>query len=156
MKQITCSKDQVIFRQGDSAATMFDIQSGKVGIFTDYQTEREERIAQLDAGQLFGEMGVIEFYPRSATAVALDDNTVLVELEEGDLAEYLKDKPEKLLQVMRQLSHRIRETTQNYVDVCRTVSERERAEKEKDLEAKIKARNQMNNYAAFYTMNWMH
>ncbi len=156
MKQITCSKDQVIFRQGDSAATMFDIQSGTIGIFTDYQTEREERIAQLDAGQLFGEMGVIEFYPRSATAVALEDGTVLTELEEGDLAEYLKDKPEKLLQVMRQLSHRIRETTQNYVDVCRTVSERERAEKEKDLEAKIKARNQMNNYAAFYTMNWMH
>lgn len=156
MKQITCSKDQVIFRQGDPAATMFDIWSGKVGIYTDYQTEKEEQIAQLDANQFFGEMGMIEFYPRSATAVALEDGTVLMELEESDLTEYLKDKPDKLLQVMRQLSHRIRETTQNYVDVCRTVSERERAEAEKDLEAKIKARNQMNNYAAFYTMNWMH
>ncbi len=124
MKEINFSKDQVIFRQGDFAAVMYNILSGKVGIYKEYQTEKEEQITVLEAGQLFGEMGMIEYYPRSATAVALED-TVVEELGEDEFREYFKDKPEQLLQLMKLLSRRIRETTQKYVDVCRTVNERE-------------------------------
>jgi CRP-like cAMP-binding protein len=88
-------------------------------------------------------MGLIEYWPRSATAVALEDGTVVTELGEDDLKEYLKDKPEKLLVVMRQLSRRIRETTQNYVNVCRTVNESRRTQEELDK------------YAALYTQYWL-
>ena len=143
MKEITFNKDQIIFCQGENASVMYDIISGKIGIFTDYQTEQEKKIAELDAGEVFGEMGLIEYWPRSATAVALEDGTVVTELGEDDLKEYLKDKPEKLLTVMRQLSRRIRETTQNYVNVCRTVNENRRTHEELDK------------YAALYTTYWM-
>lgn len=143
MKEITFNKDQIIFCQGENASVMYDIISGKIGIFTDYQTDKENKIAELDAGEVFGEMGLIECWPRSATAVALEDGTVLAELGESDLKEYLKDKPEKLLVVMRQLSRRIRETTQNYVDVCRTVNESRRTQEELDK------------YAALYTQYWL-
>ena len=71
MKEITFGKDQVIFRQGDTATVMYDILSGKVGIYVDYETEKQKQIAVLEAGEIFGEMGMIEYYPRSATAVAL-------------------------------------------------------------------------------------
>ena len=141
MKEITFSKDQVIFRQGEFASVMYDILSGEIGIYTDYQGADEKQIAVLKAGDLFGEMGLIENYPRSATAVALADGTAVAELEESDLRTYLQDKPEKLLQVMRQLSSRIRETTEKYVDVCRTVSERRRVQKELNFYA-----NQYSNY----------
>ena len=143
MKEITFSKDQIIFCQGDYASLMYDIISGRIGIYTDYQTEKEKKIAELSAGEVFGEMGLIECWPRSATAVALEDGIVLAELGESDLKEYLKDKPEKLLVVMRQLSRRIRETTQNYVNVCRTVHDSQRTQKELD------------EYAALYTAYWM-
>lgn len=143
MKEITFNKDQIIFCQGENASVMYDIISGKIGIYTDYQTEQEKKIAELDAGEVFGEMGLIEYWPRSATAVALEDGTVVTELGEDDLKEYLKDKPEKLLVVMRQLSRRIRETTQNYVNVCRAVSESRRTQEELDK------------YAALYTTYWM-
>jgi CRP-like cAMP-binding protein len=143
MKEITFNKDQIIFCQGENASVMYDIISGKIGIYTDYQTEQEKKIAELDAGEVFGEMGLIECWPRSATAVALEDGTVLTELGESDLKEYLKDKPEKLLVVMRQLSRRIRETTQNYVNVCRTVNESRRTQEELDK------------YAALYTQYWL-
>ena len=150
MKEITFNADQVVFRQGDSASVMYDIISGSVGVFTDYQTENEKKLAVLKSGEIFGEMGMIEVYPRSATAVALEDGTVLEELGEGDLKMYFKDKPEKLLQVMRQLSVRIRETTQKYLDVCRTVNGRQKAEKER-----MKYQQEMDAYASFYTANWM-
>jgi CRP-like cAMP-binding protein len=143
MKEITFNKDQIIFCQGENASVMYDIISGKIGIYTDYQTEQEKKIAELDSGEVFGEMGLIEYWPRSATAVALEDGTVVTELGEDDLKEYLKDKPEKLLVVMRQLSRRIRETTQNYVNVCRTVNESRRTQEELDK------------YAALYTQYWL-
>ena len=143
MKEITFNKDQIIFCQGENASVMYDIISGKIGIYTDYQTDKENKIAELEAGEVFGEMGLIEYWPRSATAVALEDGTVVTELGEDDLKEYLKDKPEKLLVVMRQLSRRIRETTQNYVNVCRTVNESRRTQEELDK------------YAALYTQYWL-
>ena len=143
MKEITFNKDQIIFCQGENASVMYDIISGKIGIYTDYQTDKENKIAELEAGEVFGEMGLIEYWPRSATAVALEDGTVVTELGEEDLKEYLKDKPEKLLTVMRQLSRRIRETTQNYVNVCRTVNESRRTQEELDK------------YAALYTQYWL-
>lgn len=142
MKEITFSKDQVIFRQGEFASVMYDILSGEIGIYTDYQGADEKQIAVLKAGEVFGEMGLIEVYPRSATAVALADGTAVAELEESDLRTYLRDKPEKLLQVMRQLSSRIRETTEKYVDVCRSVSEHRRTEDE------------LNYYASQYSTFW--
>ena len=142
MKEITFNKDQVIFRQGEFGRAMYDVLSGEIGIYTDYQGTDEKQIAAIKAGEVFGEMGLIEVYPRSATAVALTDGTVVTELKEDDLRAYLQDKPEKLLQVMRQLSSRIRETTEKYVDVCRAVSDRRRAQSD------------LNFYADQYSNYW--
>ena len=142
MKEITFNKDQVIFRQGEFGSAMYDVLSGEIGIYTDYQGADEKQIAVIKAGEVFGEMGLIEVYPRSATAVVLTDGTVVIELKEDDLRAYLQDKPEKLLQVMRQLSSRIRETTEKYVDVCRAVSDRHRAQSD------------LNFYADQYSNYW--
>ena len=142
MKEITFNKDQVIFRQGEFGSAMYDVLSGEIGIYTDYQGADEKQIAVIKAGEVLGEMGLIEVYPRSATAVVLTDGTVVTELKEDDLRAYLQDKPEKLLQVMRQLSSRIRETTEKYVDVCRAVSDRRRAQSD------------LNFYADQYSNYW--
>ena len=142
MKEITFNKEQVIFRQGEFGSAMYDVLSGEIGIYTDYQGADEKQIAVIKAGEVLGEMGLIEVYPRSATAVVLTDGTVVIELKEDDLRAYLQDKPEKLLQVMRQLSSRIRETTEKYVDVCRAVSDRRRAQSD------------LNFYADQYSNYW--
>lgn len=123
------NKGDVIFRQGDYAATMYDICAGSVGIFADYQTEDEKQLAVLPAGEVFGEMGLIECYPRSATAVAMEDGTQVQEISSAEFSAYFKDSPEKVLSVMKQLSRRLRETTKNYQDACRTVYETVEMEK---------------------------
>ena len=153
MKTLTFGKNEVIFRQGDDAKTMYDILSGRVGVYTDYKTADERKIAVLDCGGTVGEMGMIELWPRSATAVALEDGTVLAEIGESELREYFADKPEKLLAIMKQLSHSLRETTQKYVDVCRTVSERER---EEDFQKRLEIQKQMDFFSSFYMSTWMH
>lgn len=154
MKETTFGKDQVIFREGDNATTMYDILSGKVGIYKNYGAENEQQIIVMEAGQVFGEMGMIEYYPRSATAVALED-TVVEELGESEIRDYFKTKPEKLLQLMKVLSQRVRETTQKYMDVCRVINDHEKARLAKNAEEMEKLRMEMEQYAGIYSNNWI-
>ncbi len=154
MKETTFGKDQVIFREGDNATTMYDILSGKVGIYKNYGAENEQQIIVMEAGQVFGEMGMIEYYPRSATAVALED-TVVEELGESELRDYFKSRPEKLLQLMKVLSQRVRETTQKYMDVCRVINDHEKARLAKNAEEMEKLRKEMEQYAGIYSNNWI-
>lgn len=132
MKNIVFKRGEIIVKEGSFDSTMYDIVSGRVGVFSAFGTAQEKKIAELDKEQVFGEIGLIGCYPRTATAVALENNTVLSEISEADLSEYFKDKPEKLLQIMKQLSRRLRETTQNYIDACRTVYENDQAERRGD------------------------
>ena len=74
-------------------------------------------------------MGMLEVYPRSATAVAQEDGTVLVEITEDELSDYFRNKPEKLLAIMKLLSQRIRETNEKYIDACRAVYEKDEADR---------------------------
>lgn len=117
----TFGKGEVIFRQGDSAESMFDILSGSVGIYVAHGTEEENRLTELQSGDFLGEMGLIECYPRSATAVALEDETVLQEIEEKEFAEYFKSRPVRLLGIMRQLSRRLRDRSEDYMAACRVL-----------------------------------
>lgn len=132
MQSIIYHVNEVIFKQGSFDSCMYSIAKGRVGIFTDYGTGAQKRIAELDKDQFFGEIGLIGCMPRTATAVSLEDGTVLHRITGEDLSEYFKDKPEMLLKLMKQLSHRLRVTTQNYVDACRTIYENDRAQQNGD------------------------
>ena len=128
MNTLVFKKGDVIFRQGDYSEVMYDIAKGKVGVFADYETEKVQQLAELKAGDFLGEMGMIEVYPRSATAVALEDDTTLTEIGEDDLNEFFKDKQEKLLQIMKQMSARLRVVNQKYLNACRVAFENANAE----------------------------
>lgn len=133
---------EVIFRQGVYQSTMYEVVSGSVGIFADYGTASECRLATLGPGESFGEMGLVECYPRSATAVALEDGTTVEEIDANEFASYYASQPQKVLSIMRQLSERLRATDAKYVEACRAVYEAVEAEKaqqrrEKSLRARL-------------------
>lgn len=119
----TFGRKDIIFRQGDPGDCMYDIQSGRVGIFLDYGGKNEKKITELFPGQLFGEMGLLDHAPRSATAVALEDETVLDTVSEADFQAYFKEQPAKVLLLMEQMCNRLRRTTRDYMEACRTVYE---------------------------------
>ena len=118
----TFNRDEIVFRQNDFADSMYDILAGSVGIYVAYGTENENRLAVLKAGHTLGEMGLIDLAPRSATAVALEDGTVLEEISEKEFVSYFDDKPERLLAIMRQLSTRVRNQTKDYEAACRILN----------------------------------
>ena len=116
-------RNEVIFHEGDKSDCMYDIRLGNVGIFANYGTKEEKLLTELTKDQFFGEMGIIEGYPRSATAVALGDVTELTVIAKNDFEDYCKRNPEKSILIMKNMSARIRDLTRSYLEACHTIAE---------------------------------
>lgn len=104
-------KNEVIFKQGSYEAWMYDIRFGKVGIYANYGQKDQRLLKEVGEDGYFGEMGLIEAYPRSATAVSLVSGTQCSVITSEDFSEYFSKKPAKILAIMQYMSHRIRELT---------------------------------------------
>lgn len=113
------NKNEILFRQGDPGDGMYYIQSGKLGIYTDYKTEKQKKIEELFTDQFVGEMGGITGAPRSATVVALMDNTQVEYLTEADLDSFFQQNPPRVIQMMQQMCFRLRRITRKYLEECR-------------------------------------
>ncbi len=111
----------VIFREGDEASCMYDIHYGSVGIYTAYGTESEKKLAELGTNQFFGEMGLVSHEPRSATAVALTDNTALEIIDTDELRTLGEKNPLKVWMIISHLSKRLRTLTRDFMDACEEV-----------------------------------
>ena len=122
-------KGEFIFKQGEYASCMYDICQGKVGIIANYGEDGEKTLTELGEGASFGEMGMLEAYPRSATAVALEDGTEVRVITTETFSSYFQNNSEKVYAIMTQMSRRIRALSNDYLEACRAVAETVEAEK---------------------------
>jgi CRP/FNR family transcriptional regulator, cyclic AMP receptor protein len=60
------------FREGDDAQCMYVIEHGAVEVQKRWQG-RDRPLHRLHAGDCFGEMALMDFFPRSASVLALED-----------------------------------------------------------------------------------
>ena len=127
----------VIFREKDEGDSLFLITDGSVGVYSGYGSDSEEKIAELKAGDYFGEMALLEGYPRSATVVALSA-VKAEEVAAKEVIDYFKEKPETLLSIMKQLSQRIRKTTEDYQEVSQTITQVKDEGKKENVMGKLK------------------
>ncbi|MDR2807782.1 MAG: cyclic nucleotide-binding domain-containing protein [Spirochaetaceae bacterium] len=70
-------KDDIIFSEGEMGDELFIIKSGSIEI-TKYMNNNEVLLALLKAGDIFGEMALLESKPRSATAIAFEDCQLMI------------------------------------------------------------------------------
>ena len=143
------NKGDVIFRQGEVPKGMYDIQSGSVGVYVNYGAANETQLTVLKSGDFLGEMGMIEVYPRSATAVAMEDGTVLDEINASEFSDFFKERPERLLVIMRQLSQRLRDRTEDYEAACTVLRNLEETKAEPDKRSKSLLQK-VKEYISFY------
>ncbi len=134
MNTVSYHAGETIFRQGDHSATMYVIQKGCVSILLDYGGVNETKLTELGSGQYFGEMGLLDHSSRSATAVALQDDTILAVIREEDFDAFFRDSPERVLKIFRQMHARLRRIKRDYTEACRTV--RDVVETEKTAQEK--------------------
>src|SRR5262249_40850956 len=71
--------------------------------------------AKISPGEIFGEMAVLEFKPRSATAVAAVPTQVYF-IPRNELLVMLERSPTLSLELLREISQRLRDFDRRYID----------------------------------------
>ena len=130
---IQFSAGDVIFRAGEQSDCLYDIHDGVVGIYSDYQTSNEKLLAELHTDEVFGEMGILDDMPRSASAVCLKDCTVLVVKPENFMM-FFQKKPAMVLQILQRMCIQVRDLGQRYLKACKAMEEMSSADVLKELE----------------------
>ena len=74
---LKCPKKYTIFSQGEKANAIFYVQTGKVKLTVLSDQGKEAVVAVLSAGDFFGEQCLTGQLVRTATAIALEDTTIL-------------------------------------------------------------------------------
>ena len=108
-------KGGLLFSQGDAAHELFLVVGGRIAIGTHSSDGRENMVAVLERGGLFGELGLFDDEPRSADARALTDSEV-VAVAYDDVRAVLQDRPALLWLIVRILAQRLRATDEALAD----------------------------------------
>jgi len=97
---------QEIMRQGDVGVGAFIIRSGKVEVVQD-KDGQPHRLATLGPGEMFGEMALLDEFPRSASVRALEPTTLLG-LQRWHFRGILESHPQIALAILPVLTRRLR------------------------------------------------
>jgi len=97
-----------IIEEGQRSDKMYVVQKGSVRISKIVLGSNLE-LAVLTQGEFFGEMGILNSRPRTATAVAVDSVTVLA-LDWSNFADRITDYSAVALHMIRTLARRLDET----------------------------------------------
>lgn len=147
MKEKVFDRGEVIFRAGDTGESFFRVLEGTAGVYLRYGEENQQKLTDVTAGQFFGEMAVLDAWPRSTTVVA-EDTLRVIEIGDGELDDCFMEKPEMIQALMCQLARRISELTVEYDEVNEVIREKKAAnEEDEGLIARLKKIVDMNRLA---------
>ena len=100
---------EILIEEGSKGTSAFVILSGTVEVIKK-SGSREITVARLGEGQVFGEMGLIEDRPRSATVKACSELKARV-TDREQFNELLRTKPSVLIPIMKSLFERLRQVS---------------------------------------------
>ena len=100
---------ELIFNQGDTGSSMYIVAVGHVNIHLPGEASRRVSLKDISRGEYFGELALFDDKPRSASALATTDATLL-ELSREVLSAYLERRPRAAMAILRTMAERLRET----------------------------------------------
>jgi CRP-like cAMP-binding protein len=109
--------NQPIFHVGEPGYSMMGVIVGTVRISLPTLKGREFILADLPAGELFGEIALLDGKPRSASATALTKCELLI-LERRDFLSFLERSPKACLNLMQLLCARIRRSDERMAEIA--------------------------------------
>jgi len=112
--EVTFSKGQTLFKQGDKADRMYVIRSGKIQLI---KTKMGQSVVlgYFGTGEFIGEMAIITGSTRSCTAIAAED-TVLKVYERKRFEEMLANNSGVAARIIEGLAVRLEKTTERLME----------------------------------------
>jgi CRP/FNR family cyclic AMP-dependent transcriptional regulator len=119
-------KNSTVIAAGDPADALYIVISGRLKVVMSDKEEREVILAILNQGEFFGEMGLIDQAPRSATVVTIEPSELLT-ITRTDFTKCLQKNFNLTMNVMGGLVKRLREADKKIgslalMDVCGRVA----------------------------------
>jgi CRP/FNR family cyclic AMP-dependent transcriptional regulator len=101
--ELSLPEGHTLFQAGDPGDSLFIVRSGEIELFIKDTAGQKIVLTTSEAGDMFGELAMLDTGPRTATALALVDSEVLV-LDRGDLVLLFQRQPEAALHMLAALS----------------------------------------------------
>jgi uncharacterized membrane protein len=101
--ELSVPAGHTLFQAGDPGDSLFIVNSGQIELFIKDTAGQKITLTTAEAGDMFGELAMLDTGPRTATALALVESEVLV-LDRGDLVLLFGRKPEAALHMLAALS----------------------------------------------------
>jgi CRP/FNR family cyclic AMP-dependent transcriptional regulator len=105
------NENDIIFKKGDRAKSIYIIQEGSVKIHIKALNEEDLIITILHKGDIFGELTLFDDTSRTATAIAIE-HTKLLEIPRTNFINSIKVHPDIAIAMLSMLSKRLRETNE--------------------------------------------
>lgn len=116
MSEVHLDRGEVLFHEGDAGDRVYVVVDGKIKLGRTAPDGRENLLALLGPGQMFGELSLFDPGPRSATCTAVTD-TGLLGLGHADLLPWLTGRPEVSRGLLLQLASRLRKSNDTLADL---------------------------------------
>jgi len=116
MTEVRLPRGDTLFNEGDPGDRLYVITAGKIKLGRTAPDGRENLLAILGRGEMFGELSLFDPGPRTAGASAVTDATLL-ELGHDDLEPWLTGKPEVATRLLAALARRLRRTNEAMADL---------------------------------------
>jgi CRP/FNR family transcriptional regulator, cyclic AMP receptor protein len=102
---------RVLFNYGDPGDSLYVIRSGEVEVFFKDDTGARIVLDTAKAGDVFGELSLLDGGPRTASVVATQDLEAL-RVDRANLDHFLKRHPEATLDLLTAMGRRLRATSE--------------------------------------------
>ena len=100
---------EVIIEEGRTGNGVYAITSGRVEVVKGLNSGNPRRLAVLGQGEVFGEMALLDEWPRSASVRTLED-TACIGIDRWLFLAQLRKEPEVAIAMLQVLVRRLRET----------------------------------------------
>jgi CRP/FNR family transcriptional regulator, cyclic AMP receptor protein len=119
MHRVDLARGDRLFGEGDAGDKLYVVLDGKVKLTRTAADGRENLLSVIGPGEMFGELSLFDPRPRTQTATALTD-TRLAALDHQALRDWVTDRPDMALHLLRALAQRLRRTNEVMTDLVFT------------------------------------
>jgi len=109
---------EVVFEEDSAGRQMYVVNAGRVNVLK-RSDGGSVLVGTLGPGDIFGEMALVDDLPRSATVVAAEDDTRLLEIDHAIFVYLVGQQPAFALMVLKAMSLRLRSQYEQHVPVAR-------------------------------------
>lgn len=116
MVKVELNRGEVLFDEGENGDRLYIIEEGKIKLGSSSGDGRENLLAILGPGEMFGELSLFDPGPRSLSASAVSDS-ILYELEHSALVRVIEERPVVAKHLLTALARRLRRTNEALADL---------------------------------------